>query len=523
MQNNQVCGRPVYATSVDSTPVCLMHSADPNKDTALFDKEFDRTINSAAASGTVADFTLFVFVEANYPRKHFAAPCIFDEARFFGPTNFSAATFAQEVRFKEAAFGSEIDPCKASFNSTRFLGKTEFHTTTFWGEANFNAHFEGATAFTMSTFENRAEFFGAKFEDEAYFGSVTFKGDAVFTRAVFKKTSRFGATFVRRAFFAVTSFEQDANFVGATFTLVVDFFDTRFLKRASFFQSKFLDAAKFRGTQFRQDSETLPSLVFTQAEFTRPDAIVFYKTDLSHALFYNCNASLLNFSSVEWRRRPNDKRQLFEELVDLDAASDLRTKPDDEPNERDYGLIAEIYQQLKKNYDDRQDYWTAGDFHYGEMEMKRLHSPSRNKAVRWLHRNLGLVAWYRYASEYGESYVRPLLALVAVLALFTFLFPIPGLVFTKPDTASPTPPSFSPLIYADFPAYIHAYKGPAWIGTLAFFGHSLMTALSVAGFQKELIYQPAYPWGRALALLELLLTSTLIALFLLALRRQFRR
>jgi hypothetical protein len=50
-----------------------------------------------------------------------------------------------------------------------------------------------------------------------------------------------------------------------------------------------------------------------------------------------------------------------------------------------------------------------------------------------------------------------------------------------------------------------------------------MTALSVAGFQKELIYQPAYPWGRALALLELLLTSTLIALFLLALRRQFRR
>ena len=73
------------------------------------------------------------------------------------------------------------------------------------------------------------------------------------------------------------------------------------------------------------------------------------------------------------------------------------------------------------------------------------------------------------------------------------------------------------------PGYIHAFKGPAWIATLAFFGHSLMTTLSVAGFQKELTYQPAYPWGRALALLELLLTSTLIALFLLALRRQFRR
>jgi len=50
-----------------------------------------------------------------------------------------------------------------------------------------------------------------------------------------------------------------------------------------------------------------------------------------------------------------------------------------------------------------------------------------------------------------------------------------------------------------------------------------MTALSVAGFQKELKYEPSYPWGRALALLELLLTSTLIALILLAIRRSFKR
>jgi hypothetical protein len=36
-------------------------------------------------------------------------------------------------------------------------------------------------------------------------------------------------------------------------------------------------------------------------------------------------------------------------------------------------------------------------------------------------------------------------------------------------------------------------------------------------------YEPSYPWGRLLALFEVLLTSTLIALFLLAVRRQFRR
>ena len=57
-----------------------------------------------------------------------------------------------------------------------------------------------------------------------------------------------------------------------------------------------------------------------------------------------------------------------------------------------------------------------------------------------------------------------------------------------------------------------------------FLGHSLMTALSVMALQRELEYQPVYPWGRPLlTVFELVLSYTLIALFLLAVRRQFRR
>lgn len=59
--------------------------------------------------------------------------------------------------------------------------------------------------------------------------------------------------------------------------------------------------------------------------------------------------------------------------------------------------------------------------------MKRLHSKRSNRLARWLHRNLGLVAWYKYASEYGESYVRPVIMLVVVLAIFTLLLPLAGL------------------------------------------------------------------------------------------------
>ena len=44
----------------------------------------------------------------------------------------------------------------------------------------------------------------------------------------------------------------------------------------------------------------------------------------------------------------------------------------------------------------------------------------------------------------------------------------------------------------------------------------------MAALQRDFDYQPVYPWGAVLRLLELLLTSTLVALFLLALRRRAR-
>jgi hypothetical protein len=201
-------------------------------------------------------------------------------------------------------------------------------------------------------------------------------------------------------------------------------------------------------------------------------------------------------------------------------------------DERNYRLIGELYHELKKNHDDRHDYWTAGDFHWGEMEMKRRHSPHRKKLLRWLHQNLGLCAWYKYASEYGESYDRPLLWLVGILLLFMFLFPIPGLrPSDKSSTPEPTSVKLRPvterrvpeLSYTNFIRHGSAEPDGPRVTYWSLLGHSLMSTIGVASFQRDLAYEPAYPWGRLLAILETLLTSTLLALFLLAVRRQFRR
>lgn len=381
------------------------------------------------------------------------------------------------------------------------------------------------------------------------FHSVTFERRPNFLRTEFKQDADFAfTTFKQNAFFALAKFNRDANFKGATFERDAIFDRATFAQAADFPGAQFRRAVKFRETEFRRDRRTaigtvedfpigpepvlLPAPVFSSAEFAKPKLVAFYKTYLGRALFHNSDVTKISFSSVEWPRRyAAQKRMVFDESVDPKLAPDLTAKKESK-DERDYELIAELYHQLKKNYDDRKDYSTAGDFHYGEMEMNRLHSKRGNPVARWLHRNLGLVAWYKWASHYGESYARPLLWLVAVLALFTFLFPMAGLEWNEGKAQGGTAAvmtqnaqagAASELSYRKFAEYMKAYPGRKWLVGSAFFGHSLMTALSVAGFQKELRYEPSYPWGRALALGELLLTSTLIALFLLAVRRQFRR
>lgn len=377
-------------------------------------------------------------------------------------------------------------------------------------EAILSAAGEGVADFTQFVF-SRANYRERTFTAECVFRDATFTQFVRFYRSTFKQSASFqGTKFMQTADFIAVTFAQNTNFSAATFTQMV-----------SFARAQFLGPAEFRRTHFRQDREALPGPIFSLARFSKPDAVIFYRTYLGQALFHNCDISKLNFSSVEWRRRKGSrKRMVFEEVVNLEAPGDLKPARD-RPDERDYGLIAELYQQLKKNYDERKDYWTAGDFHYGELEMKRLASRRRNEVLRWFVQHLRLVAWYKYASHYGESYVRPGLWFFAVLLLFALLYPVVGLRYdpAKDHTGKGPSPDAIVLSYAD-PKQPNV--GPIE-ARLRLFGSSLLTSLEIAAFQKEPAYQPVYPWGRVFTLVEMLLTSTLATLFFLAVRRQFRR
>ncbi|OFW31426.1 MAG: hypothetical protein A3J28_07195 [Acidobacteria bacterium RIFCSPLOWO2_12_FULL_60_22] len=497
------CGRPPYSApeGVDKRPVCLMHSRDPNKDNDAFQQEFERILEEAGEGE--ANFTLFVFPRADYAGREFKARCIFGDATFTQRANFIGATFTQEADFTRATFTQW-----ANFRGATFTERADFSEATFTQRAGFSE----------ATFTGEANFGGATFTQWANFVLATFTQKANFSVTKFTQMAHFNfAKFTQEAGFQWATFTQGAHFNCATFTQAAAFFNATFTQLANFGRARFSGEATFWKTTFRNDGEGVGP-VFSEARFEKPERVVFYGNYLGQVLFHNCDVSKVEFSNVEWRKRKNGKRMVFEEVVSLEhkaASAEALNPPEGSADERNYGLIAELYQQLKKNFDDRRDYWTAGDFHYGEMEMKRVSSPRSNRVLRWLHRSLGLAAWYKYASEYGESYKRPAVWLGIFLLLFMVAYPDVGL---QRNDGIPTPTS--EIHYKNFFQFLEAHPKGAW----AFFGHSLMTALSVMALQREVEYQPVYPWGRPLlTVFELVLSYTLIALFLLAVRRQFRR
>lgn len=486
-----------------------MHSRSPQKRADRFLEEFERTL--ANREGGVANFSGFVFPTANFSKRRFGVKCIFSQAVFACHADFSGARFEEPAIFSDAAF----------LQWANFLASTFFKECIF-----FRTEFAAGAVLMAAMFMRGSCFEGARFRQAADFGAATFRNDAVFKSAVFAQDALFndvspsmpeGVSTPAGHPLLATTFERRADFRGATFS----------------------ERAEFRQTRFRDDSSGDPGPIFSSARFDKPGLVVFYGTDLRQALFHNCEVSEFRFENVEWPRRPNGKRFAFDEGVTLNP-NDEATNPLlpglGSADERNFVLVAELYQRLKKNYDARKDYWTAGDFHYGEMEMRRQATPPAGGVLRKLekhkmtgaaellrrvkrtwHRSLGLTALYKYASQYGESYVRPFLLLAFVVVLFGLSLPLLGLQSSWRNLAAPQITDLEAVPTSQVLTY---WNSPH---RLALVGHGLMAAVSIASFQRNLTYAPAYPWGRLLAILELLLTSTLVALFLLAVRRQFRR
>jgi hypothetical protein len=452
------CGRKLHDApkGVDEKHVCLMHSNDPGKQSEPLFDKFWRDFEEILEAAGDG--------EAHFDR--FVFPQLdFSKRTFQAICRFGCATFTQNANFFKATFTQEAD-------------------------------------FTGAIFTQYAYFWNATFTQAANFLRVTFTLDANFSDAIFT---------------------LDANFFAATFAQAANFVDTTFHGTADWRKCKFLNQAEFRQTKFEplvegQLVEGQPSAAFALASFSKPGEIVFEDVDLSRALFNNCDVSAVWFKSVIWAERKGHRGlAVFEETIPLDQQYAKGLHRD---GQRAYRAVAQIYQQLKKNYDSRLDYWTANEIHFGEMEMMRLAGPVR----QWWHPRLSFVALslYKCASDYGNSYGKPLAWLLGILLLAGALLPLPRVGLKRLETAP------AKVCVETYSSVWDSRKN--WGENFAadeadaeLFGKGLIASVETATFQKSAEYTPNYPWGRVLAIFETLLTSSLFALFLLAIRRQFRR
>lgn len=211
-----------------------------------------------------------------------------------------------------------------------------------------------------------------------------------------------------------------------------------------------------------------------------------------------------------------DRRMVFDQEASLDSTRVDPVILFDRPT--DHELMSQLYRRLKKNSDGQLNYWLGDDFHYGEMEMLRLAPPRTGRFPRlrstW-KKHISLIALYRYSSAYGNNYRRPASLIATSLLVFALVYPALGLR----DTTHVGLLSFT---------YSSAWsKQDSFTRNLVHetrvFGAGLMVALDVATLQKSGDLVPVYPLGRALSVFQTVVTTILFALFLLAIRRQFRR
>lgn len=157
-----------------------------------------------------------------------------------------------------------------------------------------------------------------------------------------------------------------------------------------------------------------------------------------------------------------------------------------------------LYLELKKNFEEKRDWNTAGDFHYGEMECrKKMHGWSTFEGI--------LVNIYFWSSGYGE---RPLRASVILCIFVLFLFPL-LLVGNDcwPYISGSQPFCFWNCVWAFYDPVKDSFR--------------LATFTTVTKIGEEI--KPDTGWDNVFLVLESIIVYVQILLLALALRRRVQR
>jgi uncharacterized protein YjbI with pentapeptide repeats len=492
----------------------------------------------------------------------FLGGALFDNAVFHGEAAFGSVEFKHVAWFMEtifegdAWFGGLTFPVNTSFRDAVFMKQADFGKADFPADASFSqARFEALTSFRRSrfrppepatdyptsfegvSFRLGASFHEACFENVASFALSSFSGPATFSHAKFSQA----ASFLEVRFLDGLQFDNvtcgegldlaGTHYAGSPIALSVTARDAVRLAGADFSDRAIIDVAAPSIAMSRSRSKggliRAPGaeLVLTDADVSQPLVVsgvkllsieranvagmVLSSADLSDCRMAGVhNLDKMRVEAEVMFRAPPGGHGWTRRLVVLDeyqwrAARD-RGGPWGQPDDETLSPanIADLYRSLRKGREDGKDSAGAGDFYYGEMEMRRRAANRAERILLWA---------YWLISGYGMRAWRALAWLVLVLVTASVVVLQAGYTRPAPITAVLRNPSGG-VVYQLKTAAPAARLNPP---------QAVELTLGAALFRDET--QNLRPAGRWTLLIVRLLGPVLIGLALLAVRGRLTR
>lgn len=460
--HHEICGLTDEADP--ATGMCILHSKDPGKDKQAFGvaleahrkSKGDRFVLFVFPENMVLDPLTFP-ERADFSFATFLGDANFNGVQFEKGVNFFRCTFEKDAVFEHSWFRGE-NPAEfyVCFNEATFTKRARFLGVRLTAEASFmKAKFKEGADFTGAWFGEHSSFREAECAGEMNFASAVFHKGADFNKSIFDGVAVFQqvhfqpeeTTFVQTIFkekpdFILAHFYRPAEFRGATFAQGADFCAAKFhpgidfspafeepqshptatavaMGRGRIIRTSFLGDTDFTEAVFggvvnfhqaymdgRMVFKSLhPTPIFQGTDVTFREvtigpsgAIEFSGVDLSKCQFLDTDLRKIQITRAIWARIPNrlgnrfpSREGIYDGIVGSRADAGYPWEG-----------IERAYRELKQNHEERRDYERAGDFHYGEKEMRR-----RNPKTPWVLRTLLTLYWL--LSGYGERYLRPLI------------------------------------------------------------------------------------------------------------------
>jgi uncharacterized protein YjbI with pentapeptide repeats len=351
-------------------------------------------------------------------------------------------------------------------------------------------------------FKKAVWFTGARFLGEVDFSGCHFEGrSAYFSRTIFEKK----VDFSRAVFLG-----EETDFTEASFSGEVIFLGSKFPSKTTFMiGTKFLGGVSFRGipptTVFEKKAHLRNLIIDSSRHF------VLWHVNLSQVEFRGTNLRQASMLDVDWAKiekrflgvRYRKRNTVYDELQ-------LRGSEQDDKQtslHSEYEYVESLCRGVRQNYEANGNYAEAGDFYYGEMDTRRLKlSPIRRYFFSW-------EALYWIVSGYGQRWENSFALLVLTFLVFPIFFMFGGLQ-TPPENGLP----------GKYISYDTALNLPRASQALADYElclrYSILTILPMK--ESSFHYSPTIV-TRYLLVAEIILLPTFATLFILALRRRFKR